>query len=81
MTFAAFLVIALSQLTPMGLAETRIAMPFPTMEACEVYMKLAKNEVKSASSFHLAGGEISCVPAASLEAPAEPKKDPKEKQV
>lgn len=84
MTFAAYLVIALVHLTPFGPAQTNVAIPFPTMEACQVYMDMAKDEVKSASSFQLMKGAISCAEASELESEPEAKeekKDPKEKQV
>lgn len=76
MTFSAFLVVSLLQLSPMGPAKTNVAIPMANMEVCEAYLKIAKEEVKAMASFQIIGGDVSCAPAEQLETPkpAEPGK-------
>ncbi len=66
MTFTAFLVVALVQLTPFGPAQNNIALPFLTMKACEAYLKMTKEEIKHASSFSVIKGSTTCVPASDI---------------
>lgn len=78
MEFLAYLVISLTQLTPFGLAQTNVALPFPTQEACAKYLELAQSEVMSASNLQVVQSSVTCVDAKELLGePEEAKPDPK----
>jgi len=78
MNFLAYLVISMTQLTPLGPAITNVALPFPTLEACEFYRQSAESEVLSASQLNLINSSIECVDSKALHGePEEPKADPK----
>lgn len=76
MEFLAYLVISLTQLTPLGLAQTNIAFPTPTMADCQAYLEGAKSEIMSASNLQVVTSSADCVEAKELLGEPEEKAKP-----
>jgi len=79
MLYSAYLVIALMLGTPVGPAETRVAIPVVDLEVCENYAKAAKEHFKAVSMLPIMDGGIGCVPASDIDKPAEKPKAAEDK--